>query len=463
MDLCDLPDELLVHIISYLDDGFDLARICIVARRFKTIATDEKLWMMAARKRWKHCRMSLYYGWKHFFGERSKVCKPVCNRIVVLGTCGNIFTINPDGTDKRMITNDASIRKRYQQPTWSPLADRIAFSSRNSKGDSHLITCDIRGKNLTVAPAKHSPFYIYWAPDDTRLMFISSFWVTERAFGLFIVDVAKGGKEATLVEYGMPVYFTWSNHPHDSRIMTHISGDRFELVHILEGNTPRGPSLEILPPATPNPLFPHLKSRLSTFSCPIWLSSTDRVIYTVCAFDPNDEHALYLVMSPLGRPDQELILARCRAQTSFHYAVSPDEKLLAFSQDDGGVHILVLDSTNPAVLVSRDAVVAFFWGPNSRYLLFASLEIGQRCFYWGIYDHQRRLSYRLSSFIPSKDLMNNYFPFFSQYNLSMTVFSPNSQHFVYPDFSGVIMIHGVSEGAKAIPIVHGTFASWSPL
>lgn len=463
MELSDLPVELLLHIITFLDDGHDLARTCIVSRKFKEIAIDERLWMLVARRRWKHCRMSLYYSWRHFYGERSKVCKPIRNRILVLGVCGNIYTINPDGSDKRMLTTDASTRKKYQQPTWSPQADRIAYSSRNSKGDSSLITCDNWGKSQTVAPAKHTPFYIYWAPDDTRLMFISSFWLTEREFGLFIVDVANGGKEAALVDYGMPLYFAWSNHAQDSRIMTHISRDRFELIHVQDGNLPRGPSLDILPPSPPNPLYPYQKSRLSTFSCPVWLCNTDRVIYTVTANDPLDEHALHLVMSPLGRPDQELILARCRAQTSFHYAASPDEKLLAFAQDDGGVHILVLDSNNPAVLVSRDAVVAFFWSPNSRYLLFASLEIAQRCFYWGIYDHHRRISYRLSSFMPSKDLMNNYFPFFSQYNLSMTVFSPNSQYFVYPDYSGVIMIHGVGEGARAVPIAHGTYASWSPL
>ena len=42
------------------------------------------------------------------------------NRIAVVGTDGNLFTIGPDGDDLLKLTEDASEGQMYRYPTWSP-------------------------------------------------------------------------------------------------------------------------------------------------------------------------------------------------------------------------------------------------------------------------------------------------------------------------------------------------------
>src|SRR5688572_28440848 len=54
------------------------------------------------------------------------------NRLLVLSTNGNLFTVNPDGAARLDLTADADPRHFYSQPTWSPTGERIAWAEVNA-------------------------------------------------------------------------------------------------------------------------------------------------------------------------------------------------------------------------------------------------------------------------------------------------------------------------------------------
>jgi hypothetical protein len=50
------------------------------------------------------------------------------NRLLVQGADGNLFTINPDGTDRFDLTTDASRNRTYSQATWSTTGAQIGWA-----------------------------------------------------------------------------------------------------------------------------------------------------------------------------------------------------------------------------------------------------------------------------------------------------------------------------------------------
>jgi len=48
------------------------------------------------------------------------------NRLVVQGEDHNIYVVQPDGSERVALTDDAGSVRRYRQPVWSPKGDFIA-------------------------------------------------------------------------------------------------------------------------------------------------------------------------------------------------------------------------------------------------------------------------------------------------------------------------------------------------
>jgi len=148
------------------------------------------------------------------------------------------------------------------------------------------------------------------------------------------------------------------------------------------------------------------------------------------------------------------------------FVVSPDGHKIALTPSGGHFAIVLDKRKSPNTHYKLKDVLGFFWSPNSRYLLFLVLNrlggFGQ--VKWGIYDSQLNCHYEMHSFRISNTFGNNYLPFFSQYALSLSFFSPDSEHFVYCDSSDAgVWVSSVKEGSKPKRIASGIFATWSPI
>ena len=167
------------------------------------------------------------------------------DRIAYIGPYGDLFTVNPDGSDERRLTGVSRVRSRpsdpagpaspsdtaafysvqdldfnesYAWPTWSPDGTRLAVSRVQVAPNRSLevsvqvidavtgISRIVYENDVPGLIADGSPHYLYWSPDGELLSFLAT---TRQGMTLFAVnpDTAEG---AIALERGAPLYFSWS-------------------------------------------------------------------------------------------------------------------------------------------------------------------------------------------------------------------------------------------------------------
>ncbi len=86
----------------------------------------------------------------------------------------DIFVMNFDGSEQTNITNSPTTRDAY--PAWSPLGDRIAFSSVRGGTDSDIWLMDPDGTNLSIltSTSNYQDVYPSWSPSGDQIVFMSN-------------------------------------------------------------------------------------------------------------------------------------------------------------------------------------------------------------------------------------------------------------------------------------------------
>lgn len=383
--------------------------------------------------------------------------RPPVNRLLVLGDDSNIFTVRPDGSDRVALTTDADSRRFYRQPTWSPVGDKVAWveiDTRESELRSALITGDPDGRERTRIETPYPPFYLSWSPDGKYLAYLSN-WTDGLA--LRLIEIAAPGADIVTLDQGQPLYFSWA--PDGRRILTHIGSDHLGMVD-LDGT---GSALDA------NPAF---------FPAPQWSPDGGRLVYAIR--DGSDQ---FLVASEPDGSAQQVVT---RFDGFISFTMSPDSRQIAYALTPepvgtaafGPLYVADLD-TRQARQLSAEPVLAFFWSPDSRALIFlrpevrapvqpapeaAPLRQQQIWLRWHLWDGTRTRP--LALFSPSDTFLLDYLRFFDQYAQSMTLWAPDSSAFVYAgmDENGLqgIWVHPVSEESRPVRVARGLFAAWSP-
>ncbi|MFQ5948238.1 MAG: TolB family protein [Acidimicrobiia bacterium] len=376
------------------------------------------------------------------------------NRLLVLGDDGNIFTVLPDGSDRVDITDDAGEGRGYLQPTWSPMGERIAWSELRlepGRSRSFLRTGRSDGTDVTGAEIAATAFYLYWNPDGERLVHLS------RGIGgldLGLIDVAAGGDASVVLDQGQPYYFSWS--PDGKRLLVHVGDRRLELLALDGGRT----TVDDAP---------------GLFQAPQWSRDGTRIIY---AAQGNSDQALVLA-DPEGGSARRLVtfdgfiaFALNSEGDRVAYRVTtgrpdvPETAVLA-----GGPRraipdaLVVLDLTSGEELVlASDPVLAFYWSPHGRSLLFLVVDLESGLLRWHVWEGEQVMAFE--AFQPSVVFAQEYLPFFDQFAQSQSFWSPGSDAFVYAgtgmDERSGIWVQRVEPGIGPALVVAGQFASWSP-
>ena len=396
------------------------------------------------------------------------------DRIVYAGTDGNIFTINPDGSDSRRLTGNVTAGSQglfqarplqqgsifYTWPTWSPDGKKLAVSRvilEDGVPTVSLFTLDTSEGELTKvydneprsSPiiAENAPHYMYWSPNSKNLAFIAS-----TLSGLTLYIHTSSQPNTTVSDEG-PLYFRWAE---DNRSL---------LIHVRDilvtAAAPFGNTLLELAPM--NPIFraPDLSSNGQQA---VYMSNVDQG-YGLLVGDPNVA-ATFQQLESVG------------GNAALLWSPAGDSIAVADSESPGDrVHnrlrIIASDGSGSRTLV-EEPLAAFFWSPNGEKIAYVAIDTQEQSLVWKIVPTEGGEPWELVRFAPSAELLTM-IGFFDQYAHSHSLWSPDTTQLVFAGESGretagtnsatpnVSSIYVINTEPGSLPrkIASGSLAFWS--
>lgn len=373
------------------------------------------------------------------------------NRLVIQGIDGNLYTTRPDGSESIALTSDASARRRYSQPTWSPSAEYVAYATVDLDSRTEASALVIRRFNGSAErrfSTPFAPFYIDWSPDETRLAYLSNWVGVEGStIALRTADlVTPFDQDADALETlaeGLPLYFTWS--PDGARILAHIGNER------LEFRAPGGRSEA-------------LALTGAGFPAPQWSVDGNRIVYAL-----GDGQGQRLVVSD---PAGESAINLTDYSDSIAFSLNPTGDQLAYVVTPSGINtaafgpLYVVDAAGRrTVELAAEPVLAFFWSPDGEKLAYLVVDLteGTSLLKWMVWDGERRREY--ARITPTRTFLQSYIAFFDQYARGMTIWSPDSTAFAYAAVTrrgGPQIFVQALDADEPERVAPGVFVSWSP-
>jgi TolB protein len=381
----------------------------------------------------------------------------------VIEADGNVYTINPDGTDRSFVdftgvVNNAAV-------AWSPDSTRLALGVAGPiDGSSQLIISDAHGRNVQTiyeAPPIGVPFYLSWSPSGEHIAFLAN---RASGDGLSLRTIkASGDENAVLVANGSPSYFSWS--PDGRRMLLHIGAEDGIIGMYTLGDTQVN----------------QRNTAPGAFRAPAWSPTSEDYVFA----DSTGTFAGNLI---LVQGDRETIQTSYRGLISFNW--SPDGTHVAYAISEDGFQynqLSVYDvASGASQRLTQGDVIAFYWSPDSTRLAFLELRQGGDTsaqdrdvlisnpaqggntvdFLWNIADIDSQQNTRLASFLPSRHFGLT-FAFFDQYAQSASYWSPDSRYLLLIGSpaggeSAVYRVDTLAGGADNIQrIGPGDYAVWS--
>jgi Tol biopolymer transport system component len=269
---------------------------------------------------------------------------------------------------------------------------------------------------------------------------------------------------------GAPFYWVWS--PTSEKLLMHVGGARAlsEEAHLsLLDNRLDAQRVEL-------DLAP------GRFQAPFW--SSDGAYFYYIAADDLHQDAIYKTKA--DTLEQSLVT---KLQSFAYLALSPDGQYIGYVQIEennrppfGTAYIVDTDGKNQRKLLDNP-VGSMYWSPDGSKL--ALLAIARRddgstakagglaaplpqeiVFRWLIYEVATEEIETLTSFNPTVEFLQTV-PFFDQYHLSLTFWSPDSRYFVVTKESkdqngeGTVWVLDTTGQEEPLKVGEGTMAVWS--
>ncbi len=360
------------------------------------------------------------------------------NRLVIIDAAGDVVTIDPDGTGGIILAEASQQDSTFFQPIWSPTALELAWSHANPGGSS-LDISDADGSSLRSTPMASAPFYMYWAPDGSRIGVLHA--TNDAGIELEIVD--SDGDQDTVTATGAPFYFSWR--PDATSMVAHIGGGGLVTI---DGAGER----VVVGPTSPE------------YQAPYW--TTSGIMHL-------DSGELRLIDSS----GTSVSIASMPGPATF--VASPDGKRVAIqataAASDGLVIalqsapdlpadvVVVLDVTTGSVeTVTGGTAIGFFWSPDSEKLLI--MRPSETRGHVDISVWQSGQSQLLVSYAPDISFVLGVLQFFNQYAQSYQPWSPDSAEFAVA--GSINEVHGIwvqpADGSVPRMIADGSWVAWSP-
>lgn len=355
-------------------------------------------------------------------------------RLVVLDPTGDVVVLDPDGTHRTPVTDDAGELAGYTQPVWSPDGALIAWGQITGNGFAVAIQ-DPATDRRTLVETPNLPFYMSWSPDGETLGVLHN---GADSVDFRMVDVSE--ETSLTVDSAAPYYFSWS--PAGDRVVVHAGEDRVE--EIESDGTRR-----------------QLESTSAAYLAPQWTPSG--VFHIV-----GDE----LVLEDEG--GRRAPIASVSGFTMFVANPQGGSVALQTTGDGAGIavaqreipnvasgSVVVVDvETGSVEMVNRGLSAGLFWSRDGDSLLV------MRPSHSGIVPrvwNRSGSSIDFNEYQPSGAIVRDTLPFFPQYAQSVSFWSPDSSAFTFAgDVDGEqgIWVQKLDEDLPRM-VSGGTWVAWS--
>jgi Tol biopolymer transport system component len=368
-------------------------------------------------------------------------------RLLILGVDDEIVTIRADGSDRVILAGPDDEVERTQ-PTWSPDGSRVAWTERRAGRDTLLVVTDSTGGSPVEWPIPLLAVYMAWSPDGENIAVIGN-----AEDGTLLLAVAGLDGEITLLDEGAPIYFEWS--PDGSALLARVEGRFGYLALDGSGQTPFPASGEFR-------LGAHLGESVvvgTARDVGEALVITDR--------EGRTQRELLRYAAPMAftvdGPGEELAVMMRGSPESQRLSQVEASDLPIIEPDQ----LVVVDAGSGALDEVSDARnVAWFWSPDGRLLLYATVEFieGVERLMWHTWDGAESTSYQ--SFSPTGTFGREYLAYFDQFARSITLWAPDGSAFAYAGGNSLedvgIWVQPLGTGEPEM-VSPGQVATWSPV
>ena len=393
-------------------------------------------------------------------------------RIAFITLNGQVATVNPDGSEPRVLSAGA---QQFQFPAWSPEGGSLAVLGSDSSGGFVQVLADEvdAQPNELYRSATEGPFYLYWSPDSAQVSFLAN--RAEGGLGMHVVPVEDVPVGESLVATGNPFYWQWTADAERMFIHTGFTGERSRLGFI---NSDEDTLEENLAPP-------------GRFQAPGLSPSGRYVAYAANTPGRGSE----VVIQTVPGSDEELTREASHAGFAA-LSWSPVRDELAFMSPDteaqaafGPIKLLDAETGLLETLTERRAV-AFFWSPDGNTIAFftparsgggdvaetGTLQkinqrsmnqqpVNQQGVLLDLYaiDVAERTEELVATFTPTPVFTGQFLPFFDQYALSHSVWSPDSDALVLPVVdteSRTFRVAVISLDGTVTPVGEGDMPFW---
>jgi len=422
----------------------------------ESLSHNKSIWNTLCRGLSSFCRLKLTQGNHEEYYKRYLFrVKSSVNRILIMGPSG-ITTCDPDGKSIKSFCSSEYTLTSF--PCWSPLCDKITFAAKVN-GQPNVIVCNAHtGEEYSSVPVNEKPIYLSWSPDNLALSMLRPHYNT------LALDVYQLNEKCELVRtdddtiiYAHPCFYTFSVDPEETHMLVYIDQQ-----------------LKIFDYTTKTELYDVVATDHTLgFFIPYW--TPDKKI--VCLLRKGTNTSLVLLdygneLETKQHPKKiksfpifRTILTRQYPGMNFILSKT-GRYILSISS-----HLAIHDLTDPSCATknfrdifghkeyARESIICAFLSPDEKILLsLHRLNMINR--YWRTYDLSTGAHVMYDQHLRSSLFEQNCLRFFEQFNMSITLFSPDSQSFVYAS-GETIFVQKIGVNISPIPIGPGRAAVWS--